>query len=80
MLRLDSSASRILKTISGDVFPWLNSACNNFHTRSLVVERVIFTLFCYYDPYTWRFMGSYMWGYKSPNMGYNYSYPTYDYP
>ena len=26
---------------------------------------------------TWRFMGSYD---KSPNMGYNYSYPTYDYP
>ena len=27
---------------------------------------------------TWRFMGSYKWGYKSPNMGYNYSYPTYN--
>ena len=29
-------------------------------------------------------MGSYKWGYKSHNMGYNYSYPTYnptyDYP
>ena len=24
---------------------------------------------------TWRFMGSYKWGYKSPNM---YSYPTYN--
>ena len=24
---------------------------------------------------TWRFMGSYKWGYKSPNMG-----PTYNYP
>ena len=23
-------------------------------------------------------MGSYKWGYKSPNMGYNYSYPTYN--
>ena len=23
-------------------------------------------------------MGSSKWGYKSPNMGYNYSYPTYD--
>ena len=22
-------------------------------------------------------MGSYNWGYKSPNMGYIYSYPTY---
>ena len=22
-------------------------------------------------------MGSYKWGYKSPNLGYNYSYPTY---
>ena len=22
-------------------------------------------------------MGSYKWGYKSPNMAYNYSYPTY---
>ena len=22
---------------------------------------------------TWRFMGSYKWSYKSPNMGYNYS-------
>ena len=33
---------------------------------------------------TWRFMGSYKWGYKSPSMGYFYSYPasdpTYDYP
>ena len=27
---------------------------------------------------TWRLMGSYKWGYKSPNMGYNYSYPTYN--
>ena len=30
------------------------------------------------------FMGSYKWGYKSPNMGYKYSYPTcnptYNYP
>ena len=29
-------------------------------------------------------MGSYKWGYKSPNMGYNYGYPiqisTYNYP
>ena len=23
-------------------------------------------------------MGSYKWGYKSLNMAYNYSYPTYD--
>ena len=23
-------------------------------------------------------MGSYKWGYKSPNMGYNRSYPTYN--
>ena len=23
-------------------------------------------------------MGSYKWGYKSRNMGYNYSYPTYN--
>ena len=23
-------------------------------------------------------MGSYKWGYKSPNMGYNYNYPTYN--
>ena len=22
-------------------------------------------------------MGSYKWSYKSPNIGYNYSYPTY---
>ena len=22
-------------------------------------------------------MGSYKWGYKSPNLGYKYSYPTY---
>ena len=33
---------------------------------------------------TWKFMGSYKWGYKYPNMGYNYSYPTsnptYNYP
>ena len=27
---------------------------------------------------TWRFMGSYKWGYTSPNMGYTYSYPTYN--
>ena len=26
----------------------------------------------------WRFMGSYKWGYKSPNMDYNYDYPTYN--
>ena len=26
---------------------------------------------------TWRFMGSYKWSYKSPNMGSKYSYPTY---
>ena len=26
---------------------------------------------------TWRFMGSYKWSYKSPNMGYNYRYLTY---
>ena len=24
----------------------------------------------------WRFMGSYKWGYKSPNKGYKYSYLT----
>ena len=33
---------------------------------------------------TWRFMGSYTWGYKSLNLGYNYGYPsynpTYNYP
>ena len=23
-------------------------------------------------------MGTYKWGYKSLNMGYNYSYPTYN--
>ena len=23
-------------------------------------------------------MGSYKWGYKSPNMGYKYSYPNYN--
>ena len=27
---------------------------------------------------TWRLMGSYMWSYKSPNIGYNYSCPTYN--
>ena len=26
---------------------------------------------------TWRFMGSYKWGYKSTNMGDSSSYPTY---
>ena len=26
----------------------------------------------------WRFMGSEKWGYKSPNMGCKYSYPTYN--
>ena len=29
---------------------------------------------------TWRFMGSYKWGYKCLNMGYIYSYPSYNYP
>ena len=27
---------------------------------------------------SWRFMGTYKHGYKSPNMGCNYSYPTYN--
>ena len=27
---------------------------------------------------TWRFMGSYKWGYKSPNMGYKYGCLTYN--
>ena len=27
---------------------------------------------------TRRFMGSYKWSYKSPNMGYKYSCPTYN--
>ena len=26
----------------------------------------------------WRCLGSYKWSYMSPNMGYNYSYPTYN--
>ena len=26
------------------------------------------------------FRGSYKWSYKSPNIGYNYSYPTSNYP
>ena len=26
---------------------------------------------------TWRFMGSYKWGYQSPNMDYRCGYPTY---
>ena len=34
--------------------------------------------------YSWRFMGSSKWSYKSRDMGYNYGYPTYnptyDYP
>ena len=25
---------------------------------------------------TWRFMVSYKWSYKSPSIGYSYSYPT----
>ena len=29
---------------------------------------------------TLRFMRSYNWSYKSPNIGYNYSSPTYKYP
>ena len=29
---------------------------------------------------TWRFMGGYKWSYKSPNMGFKYSYPTYNPP
>ena len=33
---------------------------------------------------TWRFRGSYKWGYKSPSMGFKYSSPaynpTYNYP
>ena len=27
---------------------------------------------------TWRFVGSFKWGYKSPTMGYNYGCPTYN--
>ena len=27
---------------------------------------------------TLRFMGSYKWRYKSPNIGYTYNYPTYN--
>ena len=27
--------------------------------------------------YTWRLMDSHKWGFKSPNMGYKHSYPTY---
>ena len=27
---------------------------------------------------TWRFMHSYKWSYKSPNMGCNYSYSTFN--
>ena len=27
---------------------------------------------------TWRFMGSYKWGYKPPNKGFRYSYLTYN--
>ena len=27
---------------------------------------------------TWRFMRSYKWGYRAPNMSYKYSYPTYN--
>ena len=27
--------------------------------------------------YTWRFMGSYKWGYKSPNMGYKNAWLPY---
>ena len=30
------------------------------------------------SPIAWRFMGSYKWGYKSLNMGYNCSYPPYN--
>ena len=26
----------------------------------------------------WRFMGSYKWSYKSLNIGYSHSYPTYN--
>ena len=34
----------------------------------------------FYGTLTWRFMNTYKLGYKSPNMGYKYSYPTYNYP
>ena len=34
----------------------------------------------YENGLTWRFMGSYKWSFKSPNMGYNYSYPAYKLP
>ena len=30
----------------------------------------------YHD--TWRFRGSYKWGYKSPNMACKFRYPTYN--
>eukprot|EP00438_Fugacium_kawagutii_P015386 Skav225146 [mRNA] locus=scaffold1056:222214:226752:- [translate_table: standard] len=35
--QLDSSASRVLKHIAGELQPWLNAATNNAHTRGLVV-------------------------------------------
>ena len=34
--QLDSSASRILKHIAGELQPWLHAATNNSHTRGLV--------------------------------------------
>ena len=34
--QLDSSASRILKYIAGELQPWLNAATHNSHTRGLV--------------------------------------------
>ena len=27
---------------------------------------------------SWGFVGSYKWGFKSPNMGHKYGYPTYN--
>ena len=42
---------------------------------------VIIQVLCvcmYVCTYTWRFMGTYKWGYKSPSMGHKYSYPTYN--
>ena len=60
---------RLLKTVS-------------YKSSEKVVGSLGFTLaspFCENLDSTWRFMGSYKWGYKARNMGYNYTYnPTYN--
>ena len=55
----------------------LNCTLSGFHLRPFDQPEADTLVIVPLDP-TWRFMGSCKWSYKSPTMGYNYSYPTYN--